>query len=287
MAETILRNTGELLDLTFYVDGVATEADGDVTVTVTRERGAVLVASTTAVDHADVGRYQYSLSPQADLDLLTVTWSGVFSGTTQTVTTQVEIVGGYYVTLAEIRAQKNLDSTTKFTAIELDTAQRAVETMIEEFCGVAFVPRYHRDVFTGDGSTFRQLSKMYPRTILAASLDGVAVADTSAWSVTRGGWLQTGSTYLTAPSYVGAENAWVAYEHGLDAPPADLKRAALIAIRANLLDDQTGHRELSIANEFGGTTRFAAINEDNPTGIPAVDGVLKRYRDRYRVPAIA
>lgn len=279
----VLRNSGERLQVTFTVDGVATDPDGNsATVTITKADGTVLQASTPTT-RLDAGVYTYSLQPQADLNELTATWTGTFSGVTQSITTRVEVVGGYYCSLAELRAEPNLDSTTKFTTAKLIAARQWFETLAERYCNQAFVPRYRRLRLSGDGTTRLFLPDPYVTRILSVTdtatntlftADELAdlVADPVSGAVTRvslGVW--------------PANSLWVEYEHGLTDVPDDIHDAAKIAVRDKLLNDQTGRPMLSIADGAGGTTRFAMPGPGRPTGIPDVDAAL----NGYRLPVVA
>lgn len=279
--DRILRNTAAALSVTFDVDGTANDADADaVTVDVVREDGTVLIEAAAAANGADGdGTYSYTLAPQAQLDVLRLDWTASFAGVAQTVSTWVEVVGGFCVALADIRAQKNLDSAAKFTTAELADARAWFEDLAEEHCGVAFAPRYHRDVLDGDGCSTALLSKLYPRQLIGVTVDDV-VETTTGWALYDHGEVRRPTGTFTC----GDRNVSIAYEHGHQRAPAQLRTAALIAIRDRLLDDETGRRQLSVTNEFGGTTRYAVAGDDRPTGIPEVDAVLNRLNET--VPGI-
>lgn len=286
--QRILRSTPATLEARFYPAGSDTPAtDGTVTVTVTRADGTT-VTGVGAVSEPDSGVYRATLPAQPDLDLLTATWEG----DTQTVTTTAEIVGGFYCTLAEIRAQRNLDSAAKFPTAALEDARDWFETLAEDHCGCAFVPRFARHTFDGDGSTGLRLRltstslarRPRPRPVrrvLAATIDGTSVAGgaVSGWDVYPDGTIDTydATTVFT----LGRRNVIVAWEYGYDQPPADLKSAALAAIRARLLADearQYPERATSISNEFGNIL-LSQPGTNRPTGLPEVDAVLNRLNE--------
>jgi hypothetical protein len=274
-ATQVLRNTSAILQVTFYSDETATSADGAVTITITRADGTALVTA-AATSNPSTGVYRYTLAAQANLDYLTAVWSGTFSGTAQSITSYVELVGGYYATLPEIRALPNLSDTAKFTTAELTDARQWIETLVEDVTGVAWVPRYSRDLLDGAGTYEIILNHMKPRTLLALTVGGTAVTTTSfdLYESGRINRYDAGSTFA-----IGRRNVVASYEHGYDSPPNDLKRAALTAIRYRLLTDQNQtipDRALSMTNEFG-NIQMAQPGPNRPTGIPEVDAVINRW----------
>lgn len=292
--QRILRSTPATIEARFYPSGSETlTSDGTVTVSVTRADGTV-VAGVSAVTELPPGVYKATLPVQANLDLLTATWTG----TTQTVTTQVEIVGGFYVSLAEIRAEKNLADSTKFPTADLETARAWFEDIAEDYCNVAFVPRYGREAL--DGTAGWCLRLRYPnqnsrsfrdplhlRRVLAATIDGTAVSApvVANWDLYEDGRINAWDAGTTFG--IGRRNIVVAYEYGYDAAPEQLRRAALTAIRYRLLTDESQQipdRATSLVNEFGNIV-LSQPGEKRATGIPEVDAVLERLSER--TPGIA
>ena len=277
MSDQVLRNTQGDLQVTFYSGGSATSADDDVLVTVVNAAGsAVATAGTaTAAGTASPGVYDYSLSPQADLDAFTLTWTGAFGGVTQSVETQVEIVGGFHVALADVRSLSGLSSTTTFPTATLQEKRRWWEALSEDFCGVAFVPRFERCEHDGDGTSSLMLCKMYPRKLLSVTVDDTVVTDLTDWHLYDSGKLirDDGGTFP-----VGICNVVIAYEYGYDSPPADLREAALVAIRYKLLGDKSGipERATSMTTDVGGYT-LSIAGVKRRTGIPDVDAALMAH----------
>src|SRR5512143_2294254 len=97
--ERILRGTPATLTVTFYGDETAVDADGTVTCTIVDDAGTA-VDSGNATNEDGIGVYSFDLSAQSDVNLLTATWAGTFSGEATSIVTQAEIVGGFYFTLA-------------------------------------------------------------------------------------------------------------------------------------------------------------------------------------------
>lgn len=135
--ERVLRNTPTTLSCTFYGDETPMDADGTVSVTVTKADGTTLIGPVTATHDGDAGsgRYVLPLPKQADLNILTCEWSGVFGGDEAIIETEVEIVGGHYFTLAEARAVEGLADTTKYPTAKLVEKRLEVEVEFERACG--------------------------------------------------------------------------------------------------------------------------------------------------------
>jgi hypothetical protein len=280
----VLRNAQGLIDHTFLVGTTPTDPDGNTaTVDITRADGSVFGALSQATTRQNPGIYRYTLAPQADLEIFTFLFEGLFGGVAQQSSpTLVEIVGSFFVPLVDIRALDGLSDVAKYPNAKLEEARAWFEDLAERFCGVAFVPRYGRDVLDGDGTTTLLLSRMRIRKLLSVKVDGVAVA-TSDFKVSSIGKLTrtAGSFPTTAP-----QNVEITYEHGYDAPEDDLRNAALTAIRDRVMGPKTGipDRAVSVQGEFANVT-LSTAGPDHPTGIPSVDEVLIAYS--RKVPGIA
>lgn len=290
MSERVLEDAAATVSVTLYDGETPTDASAMPTVEVVRDDGTVLVAAGTAASDPTPGdgSYSFQLTPThtSRVDRLEVRWTATVGGATQAVRSQVEVVGGYYFPLAELRAERNLSDTVKFTTAELARARAWAETVIERWVGVSFVRRYHRHHFAGDASSRLFLPHLFVTDVLAAELDG-ATLDVSAWTVEPFGRLHADTTFARPTFASPAPNGWVAYAHGLDAVPVDVAEAAKDMARHHLLEDQSGRPVLSVGNELGGTTRFGFAGDDRPTGYPDIDVVLNHYRSMYRVPVVA
>lgn len=272
----VLRDAAVTLDVTFYSGETATEADGAVTIGITREDGTVLVAAGTATTNDPaVGVYKYTLAAQSQLDILTAKWTGVFGGATQTVRTTIEIVGGFYVALAEIRALQGLSSTTDFPLSKLQDARDWFEDEFEGFIGHALVRRYHRELLDGNGSDTIRLDKAFPRTIISAKIDGTAISsgDLAKWRLYRTGKVvrDDGGVFTASADL---QNVEIAYEHGKDAPAEDVHSAALVAIRSKLLSEQSG----VFADARSVETSSGSFTFDAARAIPEVERALQRLK---------
>lgn len=246
------------LDAQFHdQDGDLVAAGSTVTVDVARADGTIIASgASTTTPSTGVYRYALSAANNSQLDLLSLTWK---DGGTARVATVHEIVGGYYFTVADLRAfDKTLTSTEKYPNAAIVQVRREVEAEFEEITGCAWVPRYRRIRCSGSGSSQLLLPVWAPRRVrsvrvysdattyttftadqlAAVSLDewGIAIrADGSAWPC-------------------GVENLVVEVEHGYGLPPADLKRAAMQRARYRLNMDRTRDREQASRVTVDGAT---------------------------------
>lgn len=279
--DRILINTGQTLTVVFSKDGIPSDLDALPTVTIVDANGAN-VTSGTATDATGAGAYQFNLPAQAELKRLTVTWTGNYSGVAAQITTHADIVGAFYFSIAELSVMDGCQGKDLTQYIE---ARQIAESTIETYCEVAFVPRYARELHSGNNRDCLLLDRMYPRTLIAVSVDGSPQTLTG-WTLNATGLLRTGGSVFIAGT--AGENVTVEYTYGLDFPPPDLKRAALRYARHVLLTELSTvpDRANLMTTEFA-TFRLQTADEmrDRPTGLPEVDAVLNRYRDD--LPAIA
>jgi hypothetical protein len=274
-----LRNTQATLEVVFYSAGVATDADGAVTVTITRADGTAF-ATDAATTHGTTGQYKYTLAPQTNLEYFTLVWNGTFGGVAQKITTHTEIVGAFYAPLNDIRAMAGLSSVTNFPNAALEEARQWFEDLAEQYCGRAFVPRYGRTVTNGTGTQEILLQDRMPRRLLSVKVDGTAVSPFSSWGLYPEGVVvrSTGMGVGTSGTFTyGYRNVELTYEHGEDEPDLELREAALRAIQYRLLGNQLGlpAEAISASVDVRGPLTFGATaGPGRPTGIPEVDNVL-------------
>jgi hypothetical protein len=275
--QRVLRDTQSQPEVTFYVGTTSTAADGAVTVDILRGDGTIFATDAATSHIGSAGQYRYTLAPQANLELFTLQWEGTFGGVVQRITSQVEVVGGYVVSLADLAAESGMGSKTP---AELAEARQWFEDRAESYCGVAFVPRYAREVLDGPGSARLDLRHPRPRSIISAKFDGV-VQTTTTWDLYEAGYIVNyGGSFPW-----GFRNVELIYEHGYDQAPSDIRDAALTAIRSNVLGGGSAGGGIpagvtQLATDAGVMT-FG--RRTFPFGIPEVDAVLG---DR-RVPMLA
>jgi hypothetical protein len=265
--QRVLRDTRAQPEVVFYVGTTPTDADTAVTVDIFRGDGTIF-ATDAATTHPATGHYVYTLAPQSALELFQFVWEGTFGGVVQRQTSYVEVVGGYVVSLADLQAESGLSTKTP---AQLAEARQWFEDRAEAYCGVAFVPRYAREVLDGDGTTELDLLHPFPRSVISCKIEGVGQTGTTTWDL-----YDHGVIARDAGSFgVGRRNVEIIYEHGLATVPSDIRDAALTAIRSNVLATAGGGGippgVTSLITDAG---TYVFGRPSRPFGIREVDDVL-------------
>jgi hypothetical protein len=190
-----------------------------------------------------------------------------------------------YVTIPEIRALPNLGDITKFTDAELADARDWFETIFERHTGMAFVPRTATERLDGRYATI--MLKHWPVIAVTAVRSYTSATGYTAFTVDELADLKVDPTGEIKRYAAGAwpGDVELDYIHGQAAPPADIKDAALVAIRQKLLRDQSGdrgNRQYGVAQE-GVFVR----NVQGPFFNDEVNGIADAYRDAYKLPGMA
>lgn len=199
-----------------------------------------------------------------------------------------------YFTIAELRDLPQMADAVKYTDARINSTRDAVETLIEKKCGAAFVVRQAIETFSGDeansGGLMIVLSEPYARAVTALTSNGVVfTAPQLAELSLRAGVLERRSGYGSLQFWdSGIRNLVVTYDHGYtDAPPPDLKEAAMVATRDRLMRKYNAggvsDRATSLSTEMGTTTFLTANADRRPTGLPDVDAVIMSYADELDV----
>lgn len=271
----ILINTPATISATFYDGGESAVDPGTVTVTILRADGTALVTN-AATSGGGAAARTYDLAAQTSLDNLTAVWTGSVGG--RKVTTYHEIVGGFYASLAEIRALDALSNTSKYPTAKLEAARMQAEDRFEDATGVAWVPRYYRETLVGDNTTTLLLTWPKPRTVTAVSIDGTAASDLTLFSLYPTGVIERKSDVRWPVGSTSTGNVVVAYTHGYDQPSEDIRQAFLTYVRYLVLDttSRIPDRASSYSTDFG-TFQLVTAGFKRPTGLPEVDAVLNDH----------
>jgi hypothetical protein len=274
---SILVNTGPTTHtFGWQVDGTNTDI-GTCTIGIVDTDGNEVVASGTSVTDPGDGTYEYAVPIQTALKQLVLTWTiGA-----QSQQTYSDVVGGWLFTESELRAfyDSDLSTAATYSDAQLAVARDRITDAFEQHCGVSFVPRFRREIHSGDGGTVLQVHRPFLNSVSVATVGGVDVSS----SVTvhpSFPWL-----YRTAGSWNGATqsdplNVAVSYSHGHATVSGDIKRAALIAARQQLVKDVTGKGVPETASSWNDPTgQFVAFAANDQTdrwfGIPSVDSALR------------
>ena len=279
----VLRGTAETLTVTFYSGETATSADGAVTIGIVAEPGGTAVPSGTSTASAGSGVYTYDLQPQTDLKKLTATWTGTWGGTVMTFDTHHEVVGGWLAVPAEVRAMESISGeTSAFPAADLVAAIDYATQIINDYTGVSWVQRYHREVLNGTNAQTIRVSQMFPTTLLSASIDGTAFTaqEKTDTALFEDGTMQRKSGIWTYTNPGG--KVIVEYEAGVGTVAAsDIRWAARTLARYHLVEQwsRIPDRAISLSSEFG-HIQLAQPGMNRPTPLPDVNVVLNRHRHR-------
>ncbi len=278
----ILRDVAETISVTIYSGETGTDADGAVTIGIVDAAGTTVVASGTSTTSAGSGVYTYALPAQSNLKELTATWTGTW-GSAMSFTTHHEVIGDFYTTPAEVRGMDSISGeTATFPAADVVEAIAYATRIIDDYCGVSFGQRYHRDVLNGTDSQVIKVTKMFPTTLLAASVDGTALSASKISDVALFG---NGEMARKADvwAYTSPGNKVVIeYEAGVtSSAPPDSRWAAKTLARYHLLEQvsRIPDRAISVQSEIG-QIQLAQPGMNRPTPLPDVNVVLNRHRHR-------
>jgi len=277
MIQRVLRGTGSRLEMVFYADEAAADADAGVTVTVTRDDGTE--AQSGSATSEGRGRYTFVLDPQPEVDRLDVVWTGSFDGLVQSIATQVEIVGGFYFALSELRAMPGLSDPTRYTTEKLAAARTAAEDEVEREIGVAFVERYGTLVLAAAVPPVRIRS--FVRRPLGGTVAGVALTDAQLAAMTIRDW---GQLEWTAGYFT--EGSVLRYVHGYSTePPPEIHDLAMELARHKLLGWRSTVPDQPVdADELG---RDTPAGQSADLGGANITDRLVAWRRRHIGPAIA
>jgi hypothetical protein len=282
----ILRDSAQKLSCTFYSGETAIDADGSVTIGIVDSAGTTVVASGTATTSGGTGIYEYSLAGQSNLKELTATWSGTWGSAMEFKTTS-QVVGGFYTTPAEIRGLDSISGETgTFPAADVVDAIIYAEQIIDDYVGAPFVQRYQMDTMNGTDDQVIKGTKMFPTTLLAASIDGTAL---SATEISNTALFQDGTMKRKDAVWAYTEagnNVVLEYEYGSSTyAPNDIRWCARTLARYHLLEQVSNlpTNAISIQSELG-QIQLSQPSMSRPTPLPDVNVILNRHR--HRAPTV-
>lgn len=252
-------------------------ATGALTVGIVDSDGAVIQAPGGATTG---GSSPYSFASTAvmaaQLGVWTCTWTE--AGTGATHVTVVEVIGGFYFTVAEARAAiPDLADTTTYPTATIQQVRREVEEEFEQITKLSFVPRYVKDTFhVAQPGAWLWLHRQQPiaiRSVINYLGDAWTAGDIANVTLTPEGRMQA-LRFFVPPVTVG-------FTHGLNRPPEAVKRAAMSRLRYHLNKGNSGipDRATSFTVTDAGTYRLDTPDAFS-TGMPDVDAVLGRYGRR-------
>jgi len=286
--ERVLRNTAATVSVTFYNGTDAVEADGAVTVIAKKADGSTLF-STTATNSPSVGVYSVVIPSQTNLNYLILTWTGSFTGTPVSIETQVEIVGGFYFSIGELRAYEDaFANLTRFPDSALADARNQVESEFEDICHRAFVPRYWREdsieIDPDEYMLWMEKPEANVFTSLAQNNQNLMTYYTSGYLIRDKNSPRGIHVINTAVNLFNYDTMYypisAEYEYGLKQVPIPIKNKALKRAKQFLLGLKStiDERATTMLLPDIGTVNLATPGErGSETGVPDIDVVLRRY----------
>ena len=300
-----VKGSPETLQATWYLNGSVSDP-GVTTIGIVNAYGTTILAAGTATTTPSTGVREYALTAalNANVDLLTVTWTTANFGT---LTQIVEVVGRHLFTIVEARAYRPIGAgstgtmadQTAYTqaAIERERA-RILDEWDRQILGYSLVPRYELVTLDGceawdrgrrlpllrsDGTPaqrVRSLRSIETREPGASTWTAMSASDLALVVVTPDGdlFLEAGDYWVAAN-----QNVRVGYEHGLTTPPVEAKGAALTLLAYLLVPSNLSSRELQQNTQFGTINLATAGRYGDWYGIPSVDSVLDRLCRRVPV----
>lgn len=299
MEYRVQRTAATTITHVFCAPGTETLTDptGTPTYVVTNSAGATVASGNGTVVGSGTGAVTVPLAGQATLDLLTVAITATVAGASVTEYDTVEVVGGFFFTLAEGRASDaSLADTSDYPTTALEAARAATEWECEQICDRSFVQRFAYVTLDGTGTStlllrgpdedrsFRDyvsLSSVSMATEVDTTFTAFTVGELADIAVAPDGTMRRASGNIFT---AGWSNVRAGYVYGRNRGlPADLKNAALIRFRtlANTFRSGIPDRATSFTTVEGGTYRIAQ-EAAYRTGIPAVDAAYTRYSFRDR-----
>ena len=267
-------------------DGALNATAAVVTYGVTAADGSpVVAAGTAATTTTGVAVGSLTAAQTATLGILTFSWT---DDGQVVATSTVEVVGGYFASIQEIRqSDPSIESNPqKHTNAKIVRVRREAEMLFEDVTGRAFVPRFNRQRVSGMG-TDRVVLPTWDLRRIRSVRDYTNATTYTAWTQAEVDSVPASGSGVAVRTDLGVwtagcENLVVEWEHGLTAPPADLKSAFLTYTRYLLHQDVSGvpARATAIVDgPGGGTFRISTPGIGKSiTGLPEVDEVLDRYR---------
>lgn len=250
----------------------ATSITGSVTVTVTRDNRTALVTDAAATTTGGAATYTLAATHTQLLDLLTATWK--IDGQA-VATTTVEIVGGLYATVGQLRTLPRVAAQGDFVG-DLVQVRTQAEQELEELLQLACVPRY-RHVRIDVDRTSREivLPDFELRAVRSAVIE---YDDQETYALT--------AEELTAipadPAGVARRtdgDVWpantvldITYEHGLDRPPQLVVEALYRLVE---------HRVESAHTALGSGVAVYTPPDGGTVNLAAHDSTVERAVQRY------
>jgi hypothetical protein len=281
----VLVTTKITVSHTFVVDGVPTDAAGNVIATPKRLDGTAVGAPITTTPNGS-GKYSADLPVSAVLDIWSLDWAGTVAGSAVVVRDYVEHVGGFLFDIGAARgahsSQANPWNTGRYSNDLLVAKRIVVEQEAEGIAHAAFVPRFARFALDGSGTDSIVTPDMDLRAVRSVKVAerygqpyvDLGVAELAAVAPLASGVLcrDDGSIWPR-----GRRNVIVEYEYGQDYCPAEVTDSAIMRLRYIVTANRTSvpDRAISYTILEGGVYRMAQAGRRS-TGSPDIDAAYTR-----------
>lgn len=284
----IRRGRVETLTVRFYDDGTAADP-GTVTIGITDEAGAEIVSDGTATTGNGSDAREYELAAQSDLNRLTVTWT---SDTYGEFVNYIEVVGEFLFTIREARTFDGaaLESTDSYPTVDLQEARARITDAFYQAMGVSHIPRYRRLQVFGSGSAILFLPDLHTTKVQSVEYRESGQATWTAFDqddLDNVVATNDGRLIYESSSWNSSREYRIAYEHGYDTPPLEIKRAALRLLVSYLGATYSSWdpRATSMSTEAGVISLATPGRAGSIFGLPEVDAIIHRYSEH--IPGVA
>lgn len=259
-------------------DGAPVDPGVGVTVTITRDDGTVLINAQNAAagDSTDERTFVLTPAQTATLDRLTAVWTATDGST---LTTYAEIAGGFLFTVARARQRSPLNDASAYTTENILFYRALAEIALEDVCGVAFVPRYSREIATVTGPGMLSLPRRritsVKRITTASDSGQIPLASLAGLRIEHG-------SSIFMPALWSAWSWWaqpieVSYEHGMQEPPPRVGRACLELARRWLVESPWDERMTGYRDRTGGELQILTASHSDPFDLPEVVAIAEQY----------
>lgn len=257
--------------------GVAPTAAPTVVV-VDADGTTVATATTTAGTGTGVYTYALPSAVRTNLGRYTATFTYTISATSYTDEVALELVGQLLFDVQELRdTYPDLADTSRYTNAEVRAARDEATERLEAAAGVAFATRRTTATLSGDDTTRLVLPHVEVQQVTYVEVDGDALTgpELAYVELDPSGILVRTDGKLWPE---GVRNVLVEYDHGYEATPGPVRRAAMrLAVEA-LVPSAAPTRALAQSTDLG-EVRWSVANPEagRPTGDPEVDAVIATF----------
>lgn len=269
----VLQGTAGKLRFEIELDGEPVNLSDPPAVTITRDSSGEEIVSAAPAEPVDGedGVFSYTLDPAdtAEVELLHIVASTDQADATFSINFDAEIVGGFIASVAAIT--RNFD-TDALVATIVETREIATRSL-EDAAGVAFRPRYFREVLDGSGGRELLVTKRHLLRLITANLDDedLGLDDlvlAAVGTITRPNGIWTGSS----------NNVELAYAHGHVAfPPAALPVIDLTRWLLTEAPSDYDQRATSISTGEATYSLITAGIRGNLFPLPSVNAFVQQY----------